>query len=330
MPKKKLTVRTTNFSKEILCAISAVVVGLFLACMAPNAHAGEFKSVVPSVTTEPEYLWNGPYLALNSGAVWTNCNISGHDTRVDLTRQFNEFIGAFPEAPTSPPAAKGMTDIFFSELGHSSTSAVYIGGADLGYNFQFGHFVIGAGFGFSGTRTTNESVAQSVTIPPFTFTISNGINTANTEITEYTAFRRVEQDWSGYAGAQAGFAWRRLLVYATGGSAFSHIDVQTFDGAATQFSQTIIFEGTQHDRVSDSGNNVLTGCYAGGGVQFAFTDAIRAGLEYRHADFGDRLYHFSHSTSEAVFPSATRVDVHSNEVLFKVTVMLGHLGKATK
>jgi opacity protein-like surface antigen len=65
-------------------------------------------------------------------------------------------------------------------------------------------------------------------------------------------------------------------------------------------------------------------------MQFCFTDKLRAGLEYRHSDYGDRLYHFAHSGNEAVFPGATRVSVNNNEVVFKVSIMLGHLGKATK
>src|ERR1700680_5087579 len=97
--------RTTNFSKEPVCAVIAVVVGIFLACMAPNAHAGEFKNIVPTVTTPEECLWNGPYLSFNSGAVWTNFDISDYSTKVDLTRQFNEMIGAVPQTGTSPPAA---------------------------------------------------------------------------------------------------------------------------------------------------------------------------------------------------------------------------------
>jgi opacity protein-like surface antigen len=336
-PKEKLTMRTTNFSKETVCAIAAVVAGMSLTFTGPSAHAGPFKNVVPSVTTETEYLWNGPYLAFNSGAVWTNFNISDYSTRVDLTRQFNEVIGAIPQTGTSPTQATAINEIFFDESGHESTAGAYIGGADLGYNFQFGHFVVGAGFGFSGTRTTNGSLVrdfQSHTVtglssPPTTGGFP-GVVAASAD-TIFTGSRHAEQNWSGYAGVQLGFAWQRFLFYAMGGSAFSQIDMRTFDQAKTFFVDTngSTF-GRQIDGVINETNNVLTGWYAGGGMQYAFTDALRAGLEYRHSDYGDRLYHFNHSQSQAVFPGATRVDVNNNEVVFKVSIMLGHLSKTKK
>lgn len=340
--KEKLTMRTTNFSKEIVCAITAVVAGVFLALTASNAHAGPFKEIAPTVAPEVEYNWAGPYLAFNSGAVWDNFNISGYDTRVHLTTQFNEFVGALPPSSTSNSSATTVNDIFFDEPGHSSTSGSYVGGADLGYNFQFGHFVVGPVIGFSGTRATNGSIASDfqshavfgltsttpvTVVPPVT-------TTAATADTTFSAERHAEQDWSGYAGAQVGFAWQRLLFYATGGAAFSQIDVRSFDRASTTFFDvTGAPIGTQVDRApanhfNDAVNNVLTGWYVGGGTQYAFTDTIRAGVEYRHSDYGESLYHFTESTPfRAVHPGATSVSVKNNMVLFKVSIMLGHLTK---
>jgi opacity protein-like surface antigen len=350
--KEKLTMRTTNFSKEIMCAISAVVAGVFLALTASNAHAGPFKEIAPTVTPEVEYNWAGPYLAFNSGGAWTNFNIGDFDTKVHLTTQFNEIVGALPPSATSNSEATTRNDIFFEESGRDSTSAAYIGGADLGYNFQFGHFVFGPVIGFSGTRTTNGTVARDfqshavfglTSTTPAT-TIPAVTTTATTADTKFSAERDVEKDWSGYAGAQVGFAWRRLLFYASGGAAFSQIDVRSFDRASTTFFDATgapifgtIHNSTQVDRApqhsfNDSANNVLTGWYAGGGTQFAFTDTIRAGVEYRHSDYRGRLFHFRDSEPfHAVHPGATGVgqsdDVNDNEVLFKVSIMLGHLTK---
>jgi outer membrane immunogenic protein len=337
--KEKLTMRTTNFSKEIVCAISAVVAGVFLALTASNAHAGPSKEIVPSVTPEVEYNWAGPYLAFNSGAVWDNFNISGYDTKVNLTTQFNQLVGALPPSATANSTATTGNNIFFDEPAHSSTSGSYIGGADIGYNFQFGHFVVGPVIGFSGTRATNGSLARDFqSHAVFGLTSTNpttlATTTAATADTTYSTERHVEQDWTGYAGAQVGFAWRRFLFYATGGGAFSEVDVRTFDRVSTTFFDvTGAPIGRQVDRApqhsfDDAANNILTGWYAGGGMQFAFTDTIRAGLEYRHSDYADRLYHFKQSEPfHAVTPGATRVDVNNNEVLFKVSIMLGHLSK---
>jgi outer membrane immunogenic protein len=341
--KEKLTMRTTNFSKEIVCAITAVVAGVFLALTASNAHAGPFKEIAPTVAPEVEYNWAGPYLAFNSGGAWTNFNIGDYATKVHLTTQFNEVVGALPPSATSNSEATTRNDIFFDESGHDSTSGSYIGGADLGYNFQFGHFVFGPVIGFSGTRATNGSLAsdfQSHAVFGLTSTNPTTLatTTADTADTHLSTERHAEKDWSGYAGAQVGFAWRRFLFYATGGGAFSQIDVRTFDRASTTFFDvTGAPIGTQVDRApqhsfNDAANNVLTGWYAGGGMQYAFNDTIRAGLEYRHSDYRGRLYKFRDSEPfHAVHPGATGVgesdDINDNEVLFKVSIMLGHLTK---
>ncbi len=334
--------RTTNFSKEIVCAIAAVVAGMFLTFTAPDAHAGPFKNVVPSVTTETEYMWNGAYLAFNAGGIWTNFDHSGYDSRVNLTTQFNE--GVNKVTPGSPPATTPDAFIFFAEPGHTSTSAAVIGGADLGYNFQFGHFVIGPTFGFQGTRTTNGSLERDfhsnsilITNVPSAPPAGATNATATAWDTTFTGSRHAEQNWLGNAGVQAGFAWRRLLFYVGGGAAFSQIDVRSFDIAKTAFfDETGALMVIQKDRApahsfEDATNNVLTGWYLAAGTQFAITDAVRAGLEYRHNDYGDRLYHFTSSTPlRAVHPGATSVDVNNNEVMFKVSIMLGHLSKTTK
>jgi len=331
--------RTTNFSKEIVCVIAAIVAGMFLTFAAQDAHAGPFKNVVPTVTTPTETMWNGAYLAFNAGGVWTNFDISDYTTRVNLTTQFNEGV----EKLSQPPATTGTELIFFDTPGHDSTSAAVIGGADLGYNFQFGHFVIGPTIGFQGTRTTDGSLfrdfrSNSIFMTNVPSTSSTGVNaTAVAWDTRYTTSRHAEQNWSGNAGVQAGFAWNRLLFYVTGGAAFSQIDMRTFD-----IAETVFFDETgapmfvQKDRApahsfEDANNNVLTGWYAGAGTLFAVTDSIRAGVEYRHNDYGDRLYHFTESTPlRAVHAGATSVDVNNNEVMFKVSIMLGHLSKAAK
>jgi opacity protein-like surface antigen len=249
-------------------------------------------------------------------------------------------IGAVPQTGTSPPAATSAGNIFFDEGGHSSTAGAYIGGVDLGYNFQFGHFVVGPVIGFSGTRTTNGSITRDFqdrfllisNAPAAAAVGSAAVATAVEEQTTLNSFRHAEQDWSGYAGAQVGFAWQRFLFYATGGAAFSQIDLRAFDQPKTLFFDVTGAQmgPVEKEHALTATNNVLTGWYAGGGMQFCFTDKLRAGLEYRHSDYGDRLYHFAHSTNEAVFPGATRVSVNNNEIVFKVSVMLGHLGKTTK
>jgi opacity protein-like surface antigen len=95
----------------------------------------------------------------------------------------------------------------------------------------------------------------------------------------------VEENWSGYAGGLVGFAWNRFLFYAIGGSAFAQVDLKTYDVDTTTF-----FPGggvapsvapgsfTVTSKSVDAINNILTGWYAGGGVQFALSNVWTVGL----------------------------------------------------
>jgi opacity protein-like surface antigen len=84
------------------------------------------------------------------------------------------------------------------------------------------------------------------------------------------------------------------------------------------------YETTQFTQRRPTEGDVLTGWYAGGGIQYALNDVVRVGAEYRHCDFGDETVNF-HSGGP-VFPGRTRFDLDSNQVTFRVNIMLGRLG----
>ena len=118
-------------------------------------------------------------------------------------------------------------------------------------------------------------------------------------------------------------------------AAFTDLHVMAVDRAHTDFFEEIgtgptnqdqfeIFLGgvTNTSRPTDS--DVLTGWYAGGGIQYALNDVVRVGAEYRHCDFGDQTFNFR--SQGPVFPGRTRFDLDSNQLTFRVNIMLGRLG----
>ncbi len=82
--------------------------------------------------------------------------------------------------------------------------------------------------------------------------------------------------WQGSARGRIGYAFDRVLLYATGGVAFAHIN--------------------EHDQVGVTGaftdnSTTRTGWTAGAGIDFAITNNLIGRIEYRYADFG----HFSYN-----------------------------------
>ena len=78
--------------------------------------------------------------------------------------------------------------------------------------------------------------------------------------------------WLGSVNAKAGYAMDRLLVYGIGGVAFAGIE--TSQDAATAFT----------------GTRTNVGWTVGAGVDYAMTNNIVVGAQYRYYDFGAEHY----------------------------------------
>ena len=78
--------------------------------------------------------------------------------------------------------------------------------------------------------------------------------------------------WFGSVNAKAGYAMDRLLVYGIGGVAFAGIE--TSQNAATAFADT----------------RTKTGWTVGAGVDYAMTNNIVVGAQYRYYDFGSEHF----------------------------------------
>ena len=122
-----------------------------------------------------------------------------------------------------------------------------IGGVQIGANYQTGPIALGVEADFDGTVAT-----KSLTIA--------GI-----------ASNTAEVPWIGTLRARVGYAFDRLLVYATAG------------GAATQLISTV--------NVPALGSSSTTfthgGWTAGGGIEVAVTESLSARVEYLYFDTGN-------------------------------------------
>lgn len=302
-----------------------------LCAVAMTAQAGSQpleKTVAPAPPSEID--WAGPYIGVNVGVTWTHYDVSRYSTDVDLEEQFYQAVvipGEFTNIATFPIE------------GRSATETEGIGGGQLGYNLQFGHFVAGVEGGFSGVGTTTGGKREAFQINPLGFVGVIQLGEVFAE-TSFSSRRLAETTWNGYFGGQLGYAWWRLLFYGNGGAAFTDLHVMAVDRARTDFFETGcdgncpdvsinqdnigFFLGgvTNTSRPTDS--DVLTGWYAGGGIQYALNDVVRVGAEYRHCDFGDQTFNFR--SGGPVFPGRTRFDLDSDQLMFRVNIMLGRFG----
>lgn len=86
---------------------------------------------------------------------------------------------------------------------------------------------------------------------------------------------RVTRDWQGSVRGRIGYAMDRLMIFATGGASFTEFDYNFYNPVL---------------RAGEGTTKTRTGWTVGAGVNYAMTDNIVLGLEYRHTDWGNFDY----------------------------------------
>jgi outer membrane immunogenic protein len=141
----------------------------------------------------------------------------------------------------------------------SLSSSRFIGGGQVGLNWQTGPWVLGVEAQASWTRDLGNA---------FPITIPAGI--AGVQVDRLRRLvRAVEFDYFGTVAGRVGYAWDRWLAYVKGGGAWVHTRYESI--AAT-------WTGTQTD--------TRWGWMVGAGLEYAFLGNWSAKLEYNYMDFG--------------------------------------------
>ncbi|HTV34580.1 MAG TPA: outer membrane protein [Methylocella sp.] len=128
-----------------------------------------------------------------------------------------------------------------------------IGGAHIGYNLQIGQWLLGLEGTVDGT-----SLSGSTSI----FTPVGWAAATSSENVQ------------GSIRLRAGYVWNRLLIYATGGAAFT--------GITNNYSAV----STSGFGLSSSISQTRAGWTVGGGLEYAVTNNWSLRVEYRYSDFG--------------------------------------------
>ncbi|WP_445503980.1 outer membrane protein [Microvirga sp. G4-2] len=216
--------------KKILLA-SVALLGLTAAASAADLPSR--RAPAPIVAAVPVFTWTGFYVGVNAG-------VGFNDNDED------EIVF-------------GGTTI----IGDSDDDASFIGGAQIGYNYQIGSFVVGV-----------EGDIQYADFGSTTYDFGGGdVVTVDSE------------DWFGTVRARAGVAFGQALIYATGGFAFADDRTGWTVGGGLEYA----FTNNLSAKIEGLYVNLEDDDFEFAGTTFSTGETdfgvIRAGLNYRFGTY---------------------------------------------
>ena len=218
----------------------------------------------------PAYNWSGWYGGLNAGWVGGSDSVSNNASVVSTS--------------TVPGNAEAMARGATNTAGASSG---FIGGGQLGYNYQFsGSFV--AGFeadiqGLTGARKRSSSM-EPLLIPN-----SDGPSQVTSAVTNSTTARGLS--YLGTLRARMGvLVVPSFLLYATGGLAYGEAKSDTTIAQSIGVGNVDLNSLTLSTLTSGSFSKTRVGYAVGAGGEWMLSSNWSAKLEYLYYDLGSVTY----------------------------------------
>lgn len=235
--------------KLLLASTALVMLAGAGAASAADLPSRNMAPVAP-VYVPPAFTWTGFYVGVNAGYDFTNKN--------------NNNLGA---------------------IGSSGTNGGFIGGAQIGYNYQFG---VGQGFVIGGEADIQyvDAGGHKNSFGGYTFPAYPG-----------STFFGGNGDSGNYLGtvrARVGYAFDRFFIYGTGGLAYGDIGgTRGTSYAVTVPGGTLPFGGINGGAGnvttnfgSTGGSSTRTGYTLGAGLEYAFTQNLSVKAEYLYYNLG--------------------------------------------
>jgi outer membrane immunogenic protein len=188
--------------------------------------APAYKALPPPPA--PIFTWTGFYLGGNLGGAWAQRDIT--DRLYGLT------------------------------WGSGSSNAVFIGGGQAGFNYQFGGFVLGVEGDFDWAANSHNSAA--IVVPA----VGAG------DLIQITSNNR----WIGTLAARFGVAFNNVLLYGKAGGGWV---------GNNGFTATDLTTGTS---ITGFNNDTRSGWLAGAGTEWAFAHNWTVKFEYDYLGLGSR------------------------------------------
>jgi outer membrane immunogenic protein len=211
--------------------------------------------------------------------------------------------GAWGTSNFSPATMNNLTGAVIAPASTSVSSSSVIGGIQGGYNWQIGAWVLGFE---QDVQFTGLKQGFSYAAPTGLFLPGDAMS--------------VKTDYLSGTRAKLGYAWDRTMLYAAGGLETGEFDVSSsYVARGAGGSPTLGF--------TDS-NKFHYGFNIGGGIEYAMTNNVFLGVEYRYFDLGKETYNLGAFTPAGVGAQAvsTTVDLKASEVTARLNVKLNGLG----
>lgn len=199
------------------------------------------------------YNWSGFYFGLNGGYGWGGAETNADFALTERTRVFRAYGKHSSISDVTVPLPS-------LSLGRAADLDGWIGGGQVGYNIQAKHFVFGieADLQWSGKDGSGTACSTAACGPGSVFLTASH-----------------DQNWFGTLRARAGvLPDPRLLLYATGGLAYSSFDSDYTAGIIGGSSTTF------------SDDKKKGGWVIGGGAEWAIHCNMTLKAEYLYMDYG--------------------------------------------
>src|SRR6266699_1068445 len=207
-------------------ALSALLV-TSMAANAADVYARPRYAPPPPVYAPPPFSWTGFYLGGNIGGAWANRDV------------LDPFLGV--------------------NFNNGNSNGVFIGGGQLGYNWQINYFVLGIEADFDGAANNNNT--GTVFIP----------RVGTIQVTS-------NNRWITTLAARFGVTNGPWLFYGKAGGGWVGNEDFTVTNLTTGSSITV------------SNNNSNSGWLVGAGIEWAFAPNWSAKLEYDFLGLDDRTF----------------------------------------
>jgi outer membrane immunogenic protein len=198
------------------------------------------------------FTWSGAYVGVNLGSGWRQPVdlVTTMPSCTDITRCL------IVDPDTGLASALGT--------GRSTRASGATGGFQAGYNYQFGAAVAGVELDWEYFKRTSSLGPNA------------GLMTANGEAGfPLLVSNEVASSWLATIRGRLGFAWDRLLVYATGGVAFTDV----------RYTQTMTTPFLGSSSVVNVVTETKAGLTVGGGAEYALWNHLTLRAEYLYAQF---------------------------------------------
>jgi len=192
-------------------------------------EAADLPLKAPPMVPPPLFSWTGFYLGGNIGAAWAN---------------------------------RSVTDSFSGTTFSHSSDAVFIGGGQLGYNWQINNFLLGVEWDFDAIGSNNNGTGTGITINnagPFTVT-------------------RGSDRWMSTLAARLGFTNDHWLFYGKLG------------GGEVSVSNFTVVNTATGGSIASTTSRSRTGFMWGAGFEYAFTNNWTMKVEYDRINLSSRSF----------------------------------------